>query len=120
MSPSRRPSAQTIAVLAAFAGQPTEWRYGYELGLEVGLKAGSLYPILIRLSERGLLTAEWETDPPEGRPPRHLYRLTEGGVELAGELARSAASAVSAAKPGVGIAGARPAPQVRAVTRQAW
>ncbi|MEU0558230.1 helix-turn-helix transcriptional regulator [Dactylosporangium sp. NPDC006015] len=82
----RRPSPQTAAVLRALATDPTQWRYGYELGQEVGLKAGSLYPILIRLSDRGLLEASWETDPPHGRPPRHLYRLTGAGVTAAADL----------------------------------
>jgi PadR family transcriptional regulator, regulatory protein PadR len=69
---ARRPSAQTVSVLQAFASQPAVWRYGYELGLEVGLKTGSLYPILMRLSDRGLLESSWERDPQAGRPPRRL------------------------------------------------
>jgi PadR family transcriptional regulator len=83
----RRPSPQTFAVLQALAADPGRWRYGYELGQQVGLKAGSLYPILIRLSDRGLLEACWEPGPPQGRPPRHLYRLTGAGIRLAGDLA---------------------------------
>src|SRR3954453_21210360 len=100
---SRRPSRQTVAVLAAMAADPAEWRYGYELGREVGLKAGSLYPILMRLGDRGLLDSTWETDPPAGRPPRHLYRLTADGAALAAEAAkpvptRAAAPATEAAR----------------------
>jgi len=87
MAKARRPSAQTVAVLRAFASLPAEWRYGYELGLEVGLKTGSLYPILMRLSDRGLLESSWESDPPAGRPPRHLYRLTGAGEAFTAELA---------------------------------
>ena len=79
-----------MAVLEALAADPARWRYGYELGQQVSLKAGSLYPILMRLSDRGLLEASWEADPPPGRPPRHLYRLTAAGVRLAGDLASSA------------------------------
>src|SRR4051794_3993447 len=82
----RRPSAQTALVLAALAAQPTAWRHGYELGQEIGLKAGSLYPILIRLCDRGQLEATWETEPSPGRPPRHLYRLTDAGRQLAAEI----------------------------------
>jgi len=81
----RRPSPQTAAVLAALAREPEVWRYGYELGKEVGLEAGTLYPILMRLSDRGLLEAGWETDPPAGRPPRHLYRITGAGERAAAE-----------------------------------
>src|SRR4051812_48826399 len=88
MSRTRRPSEQTLRVLAAFSADPLQWRYGYELGLEVGLQSGSLYPILVRLSDRGLLEAKWEETPPPGRPPRHLYRLTAEGFEHAVALAR--------------------------------
>jgi PadR family transcriptional regulator PadR len=84
---ARRPSTQTVAVLAAFAAEPTVWRYGYELGQQIGLKAGSLYPILIRLCDRSLLEAGWEGDPPPGRPRRHLYRLTGAGLAVAAEVA---------------------------------
>jgi PadR family transcriptional regulator PadR len=84
-------------VLQALAGQPAEWRYGYELGQQVGLKAGSLYPILIRLADRGLLEARWEEYSGEraGRPPRHLYRLTGTGLELASRLAPTHARAAA-------------------------
>jgi DNA-binding PadR family transcriptional regulator len=74
-----------MLVLDALADDPAAWRYGYELGRQVGLKAGSLYPILIRLCDRGLLEAAWEEDPSPGRPPRHLYRLTGDGLRWAAE-----------------------------------
>jgi DNA-binding PadR family transcriptional regulator len=80
-------------VLHALTADASAWRYGYELGQEVGLKAGSLYPILIRLRDRGLLDATWEADPPAGRPPRHLYRLTGAGVRLAASIAPAAVPA---------------------------
>jgi DNA-binding PadR family transcriptional regulator len=76
-------SAQTRAVLAAFAAQPGAWRYGYDLSRETGIKPGTLYPMLIRLAEHGLLESEWRPSLKPGRPPRHAYRLTEDGVELA-------------------------------------
>ena len=80
------PSRQTADVLRALAADPSGWRYGYELGRQVGIKAGSLYPILMRLADRRLLEACWELEPPPGRPPRHLYRLTSAGLELAGTV----------------------------------
>jgi hypothetical protein len=70
-------------VLRALAADPARWRHGYDLGAETGLKAGTLYPILVRLADRGLLEATWEDPPPQGRPPRHLYRLTQSGLDLA-------------------------------------
>ena len=96
MPRNRPPSPQTISVLRALAANPARWRYGYDLGTETGLKAGSLYPILVRLADRGVLEATWEEDAPQGRPPRHLYRLTSQGRELA---AATAASAAGVARP---------------------
>jgi PadR family transcriptional regulator len=97
---TRRPSPQTIAVLTALAAHPSAWRHGYDLGQQVGLKAGSLYPILMRLCDRGLLEAQWETEVPRGRPARHLYRLTGAGARLAEEVAagRSSSRPVGAAQ----------------------
>ena len=83
MTRPRRPSTQTTAALAALAADPATWRYGYELGLEIGLKSGSLYPILVRLCDRGLLRGQVEDAPQTGRPPRHLYRLTAAGRDYA-------------------------------------
>jgi len=85
-----------MRVLRALAADPARWRYGYELGTETGLKAGSLYPILVRLADRGLLEASWEESPPTGRPARHLYRLTPDGRELAAAGAPAAATARAA------------------------
>jgi PadR family transcriptional regulator PadR len=83
-----------VAVLCAMAESPSAWRYGYELGL----KAGSLYPILIRLSDRCLLEATWESDPPQGCPPRHLYRLTGAGVQLTAQVAAAPAPPLGEAR----------------------
>jgi DNA-binding PadR family transcriptional regulator len=61
---------------------------------QLDIKPGSLYPILMRLTDRGLLEATWETEGVAGRPPRHLYRLTGSGRALATELAPAAAPAL--------------------------
>jgi PadR family transcriptional regulator PadR len=103
MKRSRRPSAQTAAVVLALAEHPAAWRYGYELCQQLGLKAGSMYPILMRLADRGLLETSWETGPARGRPPRHLYRLTGAGAALAAQLADAGADA--GPNPGVEVEG---------------
>ncbi|MFL6144270.1 MAG: PadR family transcriptional regulator [Labedaea sp.] len=86
---ARRPSPQTVAVLALLARDPAAPRYGYELGKELRIRAGTLYPILMRLCDRGFLDASWETDPPPGRPPRHLYRIVAPGMQLLDEARAS-------------------------------
>lgn len=97
---SRSHSPQTLDVLHALAREPGAWRHGYDLALELGLKSGSLYPILIRLSDRGLLDSRWE--PAEaGRPPRHVYRLTPEGL-----------TAATVASLGIATTGRRPRPEL--------
>jgi len=101
---SRAPSAQAVKVLRALAADPDRWRYGYDLATEVHLKSGSLYPILIRLSDRDLLEASWEQGPP-GRPARHLYRLTSTGREYVASL-DAARTSRSAPRRRLGLSGA--------------
>lgn len=62
--------------------------------------AGSMYPILIRLADRELLETIWESEVPTGRPPRHLYRLTGHGLELAADLAAAPAHTGKTSGPG--------------------
>ena len=90
---ARKPSPQTVAVLKALDGDGRRWRHGYDIGQETGLAAGSLYPILMRLADRGLVEAKWEADPPIGRPRRHLYRIRSAGQQLLGQQRVVAASA---------------------------
>ena len=52
-------------------------------------ESGTLYPILIRLAERKLLETRWETLE-AGKPPRHMYKLTAGGLRYAREQVPSA------------------------------
>ena len=80
MARIRRSSGQTLSLLQGLLDQPRKWRHGYDLSTETGLPSGTLYPILVRLEERGLLESKWEPSPEAGRPPRHLYRLTPKGT----------------------------------------
>jgi PadR family transcriptional regulator PadR len=77
-----RLSSQTLLLLERFLDRPSAWRYGYELSRETGLKSGTLYPILMRLAEYSLLETKWVATE-DGVPPRHAYRLTAKGMELA-------------------------------------
>lgn len=79
-----RLSPQTLQVLDAFLERTKDWKYGYDISRNTGLKSGTLYPILMRLAERKLLETSWETAE-IGKPPRHLYRLTPDGMRFARE-----------------------------------
>lgn len=70
--------------------------YGLELlerleELDLPLKEGTVYPLLARLTEEGLLGASWETANVKGHP-RKFYSLTKRGVlalhQMEGEFER--------------------------------
>jgi PadR family transcriptional regulator PadR len=71
-----------LALLEALAERPREWRHGYELMKATGLASGTLYPLLMRMTDQGLVEAEWRDPAQPGRPARHAYRLTAAGLAV--------------------------------------
>lgn len=82
----RKPSKQMIRLIAALCDGGRHWRHGYELMKATELASGTLYPLLMRMTEQGLVEAEWAAPEKPGRPARHLYRLTAAGL-VAAQLA---------------------------------
>ena len=82
---TRTLSAPARNVLAIMAEAGPGWCHGYELCRRAGIKSGTLYPLLIRLEAQHYLEAEWQASAEAGRPPRHAYRLTAAGQQLARE-----------------------------------
>lgn len=82
---SRTLSPQTRTILAIMADAGSRWFHGYDLCRQGQIKAGTLYPMLIRLEGQGYLEAEWQSPAEPGRPARHAYRLTGAGRALARE-----------------------------------
>lgn len=84
--------------------EPRTWHHGYELSKATQLLSGTLYPILMRLSDRGFLEHKWVDSQEPGHPQRHVYRLTAKGLahakeqfELADEVGATPAHSVSRA-----------------------
>jgi len=72
----------------AVLSQLDEPQYGYSLikllsdkGFDVD--QGTLYPLLRRLEERGLLESDWVVDEPR---PRKYYQINETGVSVLSDL----------------------------------
>jgi len=67
-------------------------RHGFDVLDVTGLQSGTVYPILRRLEDAGLVRSRWEAVQrarDEGRPPRRYYELTGAGAEALEEaLAR--------------------------------
>lgn len=78
-----------LLLLRLLADEPT---YGYELVSRLSrcsngrfhVKEGTLYPVLYRLEDAGLIVPEW--DSPARGVPRKVYRLTEAGRARVDEL----------------------------------
>lgn len=59
--------------------------YGLELleklsSLDLNLKEGTLYPLLNRMTDDGMLQSTWETENAKGHP-RKFYSLTKKGIQ---------------------------------------
>ena len=70
---------QTALVLEALAAGR---HHGFDIMDATDLPSGTIYPILRRLDEEGLVRSRWEKDTVarrEQRPPRRYYELTAAG-----------------------------------------
>ena len=88
-------------VLRVLTADPSAQHYGYDLMKSARLPSGTLYPMLARLQQEGLVESEWEAQREDagGRPPRKYYRLTAEGARVARlELAHASARAGRAAQ----------------------
>ncbi len=89
MGNPRKPrlSHQSLKVLRTFMERPPDTLSGADVRRATKLSSGTLYPILIRFEDAGLLTSDWEEiDPSEaGRPRRRLYKITGAGIGIANE-----------------------------------
>ncbi len=74
-----------VDVLAVLLDDPEEPKYGFAIAKATNLPSGTLYPILDRLEESGLIRGDWEdVNPTEvGRPARYNYKLTNDGQRIA-------------------------------------
>lgn len=64
------------------------YRYGFDIASATGVRAGSVYQILHRLEEGGLVEGAWEPAEvahSEGRPSRRYYRLTPRSAAAVGD-----------------------------------
>lgn len=75
-----------MLVLELLAKEPG---YGYELLTRLGqapggtlqVKEGTLYPILYRLEEEGMLKSDWQAGPSRA-VPKKVYTITPAGLSL--------------------------------------
>lgn len=81
----------TVVLACLLALRAPEYGYALVKRLEaagIASDANTIYPLLRRLEERGLLASEWNTDDTR---PRKFYRTTAAGTDLADQLLRDVA-----------------------------
>ena len=76
-----------LTLLRALQAAAPGWSHGYDLMKATGILSGTLYPLLMRMTDQALVEAEWHAPAQLGRPARHAYRLTARGLALAREAA---------------------------------
>jgi DNA-binding PadR family transcriptional regulator len=72
----------TTLVLQAIANGSS---HGFDMIDATGLASGTVYPILRRLEQEGLVSARWEQVSiarEQARPPRRYYELTTAGEDV--------------------------------------
>jgi DNA-binding PadR family transcriptional regulator len=72
-------SITTLSVLHAISNGVV---YGFDILDTTGLESGTVYPILSRLENEGLVRSSWENEaaaPASGRPARRYYAITPAG-----------------------------------------
>lgn len=86
------------------------YRYGFDISDATGLPSGTVYPVLRRLEDAGLLRSRWEphqTARAEQRPPRRYYTVTGSGTQAV----RDAMERYPALERVFGRAGSSPEPR---------
>lgn len=87
LEPELRRGVLVLAVLSQLRTQ----QYGYSLRQALAeqgmpIEEGTLYPLLRRLEEQGLLASDWRI---ENGPPRRYYTLSRKGARLYQQLTES-------------------------------
>lgn len=106
-----RVTPATLDVLAVLVWSSVDL-HGFALAKAAGRPTGSVYVILNRLEETGMVDSYWEevSARNEGRPRRRFYRLNPDGLDMARQilaernrLAQPKSMARSPLRPGLGL-----------------
>ena len=95
----------TYATAMVLQALDSGYRYGFDIADVTGLRGGTVYPILRRLEDAGLVRSRWERvriSREAGRPPRKYYAVES--------LAEDSIKAARARYPllGAALSGGRP------------
>jgi len=83
-----KPPRLTLPTAMVLMAVSRNYRYGFDISDATGLPSGTVYPVLRRLEDAGLLRSRWESVQSaraEQRPPRRYYTVTGAGAQAVRE-----------------------------------
>ncbi len=80
-------SGKASDLLLFLCRSPNDGFSGYSMSKQLSIASGTLYPLLAKMEQAGLVEAEWEQEDPSelGRPRRRYYKITGEGVRKINE-----------------------------------
>ncbi len=103
---ARKKGSAELLVLAQLEGRR---RHGYEIGVEierrsegaVSFQTASLYPVLYRLEQKGLIAGQWVEA--AGQRRRRYYKLTPAGRKMLSQQRRNWSAFLTAMQRAAGL-----------------
>lgn len=82
---------QSLMVLQVLMEDLREPLSGADIRRRTQLFSGTLYPIMLRFEDAGIVSSRWEDGDPHqlGRPRKRLYRITGEGAKIANDAFKS-------------------------------
>lgn len=74
-------AGRTMELLLFLCNTPNNEFSGSSMSKELRIASGTLYPLLVKLEDAGLVVSHWENGDPQelGRPRRRYYKITGEG-----------------------------------------
>jgi DNA-binding PadR family transcriptional regulator len=76
-------AGRTMELLLFLCNTPNKEFSGSNMSKDLGIASGTLYPLLVKLEDAGLVVSRWENGDPQelGRPRRRYYKITGEGAK---------------------------------------
>jgi PadR family transcriptional regulator, regulatory protein PadR len=83
-------TGKSLEILLFLAARQRDEFSGNDISRALGISSGTLYPLLIKLKDAGMVDDRWENDDPAdlGRPRRRYYRIQALGIRATEEKLR--------------------------------
>ncbi len=83
-------SGKSLEILIFLSARHQSEFSGNDISRQLGISSGTLYPLLVKLKQAGMVDDRWEAEDPSslGRPRRRFYRICGLGIRATEEKLR--------------------------------